>query len=65
MKKTHKAKRIEAGEYEYRGRHIYRLSERRDAYNPWKVSSHKFGFATLAEAKQYVDGIMDKRSVDQ
>lgn len=49
-------KRTEHGTYEYKGRAIYRKTERSSAYNPWKVA---FGptFPTLKAAKAYVDSI--------
>jgi hypothetical protein len=52
--KTSKPRKVEAGEYEYKGQTIYRTSARRDAYNPWKISLGR-SFATLAEAVAYID----------
>jgi hypothetical protein len=50
-----KLKKVEAGHYEYKGCTIYRTSNYRDAYNPWKIALTKRTFATLAEAKKYID----------
>lgn len=52
---THKTTKVDAGNYIYRGRDIYRITDRRDAYNPWKISLVKRSFATLAEAKAWID----------
>lgn len=41
--------------HEYKGHTIYRTTERRDAYNPWKISLIRQTFATLADAKKYID----------
>lgn len=60
MTTKHKAKRVEDG-YEYRGRFIHRTSNHSNAYNPWKVMGHRYGFATLADAKAWVDGREDNR----
>ncbi len=43
------------GEYEYKGYTIYRTTTRRDAYNPWRISLSGRCFATLAEAREYID----------
>ncbi len=48
-------KKIEAGEYEYKGRTIYRTSNHSNAYNPWKVLGGRWSFPTLAAAKKHID----------
>lgn len=48
-------KKIAAGEYEYKGRMIYRADGRRGAYNPWKISLVRGSFATLAGAVKSID----------
>lgn len=51
----HKTTKIEEGHYEYRGYGIFRTTARRGAYNPWKVSLTGRSFATLADAKAFID----------
>jgi hypothetical protein len=53
MKPTRR--RVGPGEYEYRGRYIYRRDDHRGAYNPWKIALTKHTFATLADAVRYID----------
>jgi hypothetical protein len=49
----HTTKRTESGAYEYRGYGIYRIDGA--TYNPWKLSLIRRTFATLADAKKYID----------
>jgi hypothetical protein len=48
-----KAKKVDGG-YEYKGHFIYRTTEQRGAYNPWKVILGR-SFPTLAAARKYID----------
>ncbi len=41
--------------HDYKGYNIYRTTQRRGAYNPWKISLIRQSFPTLAEAKAYID----------
>jgi citrate synthase len=45
----------ETGHYEYRGRGIYKTTERSGSYNPWKISLSRYTFPTLAAAKKFID----------
>jgi hypothetical protein len=58
MKDT--CKKIEAGEYEYKGRRICRTDSHAHAYAPWRVSGNR-GFRTLAEAKLFIDTLPEVR----
>lgn len=48
-------KKVEAGEYEYKGRTIYKADIHSNAYNPWRVNGYKYDFPTLKAAKQHID----------
>ncbi len=57
-------KKVAEGEYEYKGRTIYRTDDTRGAYNPWKIQSSKRSFATLAEARAHIDAAEGRKEDD-
>lgn len=61
MASNHAAKKTDTGDYEYRGYRISKITDRRDAYNPWTMSLGKRSFRTLAAAKQFIDARLEAK----